>query len=86
MADVLIGKLKSLPDSQLFEAIASRDLLNSLQCKLCINIVPEAECSSEQLIVEMVSNALTDAITDGLSRLDVVVFYHVMVEALDCCG
>ena len=86
MADALIEKLRSLPDSQLFEAMASRDLLNSLKYKLYISTTPEAECSSEQLIVEIISDALTDVITDGLSRMDAVVFYHVMVEALDCCG
>lgn len=84
MASILVEKLKTLPDSKLFEAIASRDLLNNLLNKLCIDAVPEY--SPEQLFVEIISDALSSAIADGLSQLDVVTFYHVMVEALDCCG
>lgn len=86
MADALIEKLRSLSDSQLLKVIASRDLVTSLRYKLCVETTPEVEYSSEQLIVEIVGDALNGAISDGLSQSDVIVFYHVMVEALDCCG
>ena len=86
MADALIEKLRSLPDSQLFEGIASRDLLSSLQYKLGIKTTSDTENLSEQLIVEVISDALKSAIADGLNKFDVVAFYHVMVEVLDCCG
>ena len=86
MANALIEKLRSLPDSQLFEVITSRDQLSSLQYKLGINMKCDTENSSEQLIVEIIGDALKSAIADGLNRLDVIAFYHVMVEALDCCG
>lgn len=86
MMDVLIEKLRSLPDSKLFEAIASRNLLNSLNYNLSINPTPEREYSPEHFIVEIITDALSGAIADGLNRLDVITFYYVMVEALDCCG
>lgn len=86
MANALIEKLRSLSDDQVFEAIASRHLLNNLNSKFSINSTSEAGYSSEQLIVEIISEALDVTISDGLSRLDVATFYHVMVEALDCCG
>ena len=85
MANALIEKLRSLPDSQLFEGIASRDLLSNLQYKLGIKTTCDTKIC-EQLIVEIISDALKSAITNGLNRLDVVAFYHVMVEELDCCG
>ena len=86
MSGTLIEKLRSLPEAQLFEAIASRDLLSSLQCRLCIQAARDTEYSREQLIVEIISDTLKSAVTEGLNRVDVVAFYHVMVEALECCG
>ena len=86
MAVRLIEKLRSLSDCQLFEVITSRDLSTSLQSKLCINATPEVDYPPEQLVSEIISDALNSVISDGFSRLDVVAFYHVMVEALDCCG
>lgn len=86
MANALIEKLRSLPDSQVFEVVASRDLFSSLQYKLGTKTKCDTENSSEQLIVEIISDVLKTAIADGLNRFDVIAFYHVMVEALDCCG
>ena len=86
MANALIEKLRSLPDNQLFEVIASRDQLSSLQYKLGIKMRCDTENSSEQLIIEIISDSLKSAIAEGLNRLDVIAFYHVMVDALDCCG
>ena len=86
MSDTLIEKLRSLPDAQLFEAIASRDLLSSLRCRLCIQSTRDTEYLPEQLVVEITSEALKSAVMEGLPRLDVIAFYHLMVEALECCG
>ena len=86
MAVTIIEKLRSLLDSQLFEVITSRDLSTSLQCKLCIDATPGVDYAPEQLVVEIISDALNGVISDGFSRLDVIAFYHVIVEALDCCG
>ena len=86
MAVTLIDKLRSLTDCQLFEVITSRDLSTSLQSKLCIKATPEVDYLPENLVTEIISDALSSVISDGFSRLDVIAFYHVMVEALDCCG
>lgn len=86
MTNTLIEKLRALPDSQLLEAIASRDVLTILSCKLRIDVSHGGEYSPEQLIVEIISDVLNNVIADGLNRLDVILFYHVMVEALDNCG
>ena len=80
----IVTLLKSLTQRQLLNVVTSRDITSYLQREFQLG--NKDEYVAEGILVEMISELLTDLLAAGVKYSDAVVCYHVMVDALDSCG
>ena len=76
--------LKSLTQQQLLKVLESRDIANFVHRELQLD--SKDEYVAESILLEIISELLTDLLSAGVKRSDAVMCYHVMVDALDSCG